>query len=242
MRILGEVCFKAFWVLHEECMKNRGNWVFTTHLWAPLFQHPAFLLMQIIAAKPQLDEDFSEDDFLSSACSSRRESFSSLDNISTGSGSSSHRMQHRRRSSTSDASKFREKLHMLGHSVEMQEHLVTESPREGEQEEEEEEEEGEGEEEEEEGEGSPGNREEEEGEEEEEDEEVLMIKLVAGNGSAKQNKSNCNSNNNRDGTQQHDGTHTGGRQAVLNLAVANARKSTGSDLVAASVVNVGFDL
>ena len=38
---------------------------------------------------------------------------------------------------------------MLGHSVEMQEHLVTESPREGEQEEEEEEEE-EGEEEEEE--------------------------------------------------------------------------------------------
>lgn len=105
--------------------------------------------MQIFAAKPQLDDDFSEDDFLSSACSSRRESFCSLDTLDSstsqgcGSGGGSGGRMHRRRSSTSDAAKFREKLHSLSKSVERQENLVAESPREGQEEELEEEERGE---------------------------------------------------------------------------------------------------
>lgn len=41
----------------------------------------------------------------------------------------------RRRSSTSDTTKFREKLQSLSKSVERQENLVTESPREGQEEE-----------------------------------------------------------------------------------------------------------
>ena len=92
--------------------------------------------MQVFAARPQLDEEFSEDDFLSSTCSSRRESFSSQDTTdNTSVTSNSSYKLHRRGSSTSDAAKFREKLHSLSQSVEMHEHLVVESPREKEYEE-----------------------------------------------------------------------------------------------------------
>ena len=45
------------------------------------------------------------------------------DNFSLGSG-------HRRRSSTSDATKFKERLQMLSHSVDIQENQMTESPQE----------------------------------------------------------------------------------------------------------------
>lgn len=159
------------------------------------------------------------------------------ESISTGS-SSGHRMQHRRRSSTSDTSKFREKLQLLSHSVEMQEHLVTESPREKEQEE-----------------GSGSSEEEEEVEEELCD--ISEMKpaprdhqgtTVSGN-----REDNSNTNNNRyvrfDGGSPSAGKKR--RKGALNLPdiddgddgtdAGEDRKSTTADM-AVSVLNVGFDL
>lgn len=165
------------------------------------------------------------------------------ESISMGS-SSGHRMQHRRRSSTSDTSKFREKLQLLSHSVEMQEHLVTESPREKEQEE-----------------GSGSSEEEEEVEEEELcDISGMKIKpaprdhqgtTVSGN-----REDNSNTNNNRyvrfigqDGGSPSAGKKR--RKGTLNLpdiddgddgtGAGDDRKSTAADM-AVSVLNVGFDL
>ena len=97
---------------------------------------------QLFAAKPQLDEEFSEDDFISSNSSSRRTSFSSLEANSsqtslTIAGPGDHERPvnpmskaFRRRSSTSDSSRFREKLQSLSRSAEMHEHMMVESPHE----------------------------------------------------------------------------------------------------------------
>ena len=97
--------------------------------------------MQLFAAKPPLDEDFSEDDLLSSACSSRRGSTTSMDYLQTSITSlpvpSSDRGEReatskafRRRSSTSDALRFREKLQELSRSADMHDDMMGESPRE----------------------------------------------------------------------------------------------------------------
>ena len=97
--------------------------------------------MQLFAAKPPLDEDFSEDDLLSSACSSRRGSITSMDYLQTSITSlpvpSSDRGEReatskafRRRSSTSDALRFREKLQELSRSADMHDDMMGESPRE----------------------------------------------------------------------------------------------------------------
>ena len=100
---------------------------------------------QLFAAKPQLDEDFSEDDLISSNSSSRRTSYSSLDamplqtslNFGTLAGIErdldspvplSQSRAYRRRSSTSEATRFREKLHSLSQSAEKHEHMMVESP------------------------------------------------------------------------------------------------------------------
>lgn len=101
---------------------------------------------QLFAAKPQLDEDFSEDDLISSNSSSRRTSFSSLEavpiqtSLNYGSIAGNERDQERspvplsqsrafrRNSSTSDAARFREKLHSLSRSAEMHEQMMIESP------------------------------------------------------------------------------------------------------------------
>ena len=98
--------------------------------------------MQLFAAKPPLDEDFSEDDLVSSACSSRRGSITSMDYLQTSITSlplpSSDRggereatsKAFRRRSSTSDALRFREKLQELSRSADMHDDMMGESPRE----------------------------------------------------------------------------------------------------------------
>ena len=98
--------------------------------------------MQLFAAKPPLDEDFSEDDLLSSACSSRRGSVTSMDYLQTSATSltvhTSDRggereatsKAFRRRSSTSDALRFREKLQELSRSADMHDDMMGESPRE----------------------------------------------------------------------------------------------------------------
>lgn len=94
---------------------------------------------QLFAAKPQLDEDFSEEDLLSSTNSSRRTSFSSSEALPllnptavVGSEKDLDRSPHprgfRRSSSTSDAARFREKLHSLSQSAEKHEHMMVESP------------------------------------------------------------------------------------------------------------------
>ena len=95
--------------------------------------------VQVFAAKPQLDDNFSEEDFLSSACSSNQGSFCSIDtnsadtmsqsSVGSGGGGGGGKRRYRKRSS-SDTTKFREKLQSLSRSVELQENLVTESPRE----------------------------------------------------------------------------------------------------------------
>lgn len=96
--------------------------------------------MQLFAAKPPLDEDFSEDDLLSSACSSRRGSTSSMDYLQTSLTSlpipadrgerEATSKAFRRRSSTSDALRFREKLQELSRSADMHDDMMGESPRE----------------------------------------------------------------------------------------------------------------
>lgn len=215
--------------------------------------------MQIFAAGPQLDEEFSEDDFLSSACSSRRESFSSMDtatdSISTGSGSSGLRM-HRRCSSTSDAAKFREKLQSLSQSVELNENqiLVAESPREEEYEVNGEQTKGEVE-------RSSKNQEDEvaAGEKSSKNQENKDISNSKMQGSNAQNeragkdlKSNANNNSSagrrelKSGNgEMMNGTHTKARQVqgMLNLTVANkSRDSSSGDMTGTSVLNVCFDL
>lgn len=98
--------------------------------------------VQLFAAKPPLDEDFSEDDLLSSASSSRRGSVTSMDYLQTSVTSLPvHTPDHggereatskafRRRSSTSDALRFREKLQELSRSADMHDDMMGESPRE----------------------------------------------------------------------------------------------------------------
>ena len=107
------------------------------------FSHCCGDIVQVFAAKPQLDDDFSEEDFLSSACSSHQGSVCSIDayspsadSISQGSGGGGRSYRRRSSSCTSETTKFREKLQSLSKSAELQEHLVTESPRERELEEE----------------------------------------------------------------------------------------------------------
>ena len=96
--------------------------------------------VQLFAAKPPLDEDFSEDDLLSSACSSRRGSITSMDYLQTSLTSlpvpvdrgerEATSKAFRRRSSTSDALRFREKLQELSRSTDMHDDMMGESPRE----------------------------------------------------------------------------------------------------------------
>jgi hypothetical protein len=98
--------------------------------------------MQLFAAKPPLDEDFSEDDLVSSACSSRRGSITSMDYLQTsinslpvhtsdrGGEREATSKAFRRRSSTSDALRFREKLQELSRSADMHDDMMGESPRE----------------------------------------------------------------------------------------------------------------
>ncbi len=97
---------------------------------------------QLFAAKPQLDEEFSEDDFISSNSSSRRTSFSSLNANSSQTSLTLnedsdrplnpliHSKAFRRRSSTSDTSRFREKMQSLSRSAEIHERMMIESPKE----------------------------------------------------------------------------------------------------------------
>ena len=94
--------------------------------------------LQLFAAKPPLDEDFSEDDLVSSACSSRRGSVTSVDYLQTSITSlpvdrgerEATSKAFRRRSSTSDALRFREKLQELSCSADMHDDMMGESPRE----------------------------------------------------------------------------------------------------------------
>ena len=88
---------------------------------------------QLFAAKPSLEEDFSEDDLLSSACSSRRGSITSTDVVQTSVplfAVNEHSRVFRRRSSTSDALRFKEKLQSLSQSADMHENMMAESPME----------------------------------------------------------------------------------------------------------------
>ena len=141
------------------------------------------------------------------------------DILSTGSGSS-QRFQHRRRSSTSDAAKFKEKLQQLSHSVEMQEHLVAESPGE----------EGDGCET---GQGSSGSSQQRSG-----DNDVSHVKSAW-------SKSNSGSDPKTPNTGEA-GKEGPARKGVLNLTAANegdkGSRDSRDSTMATSVLNVGFDL
>lgn len=128
--------------------------------------------------------------------------------------------QHRRRSSTSDAAKFREKLHQLSQSVEMQEHLVAESPREGEGEES--------------GPDSSENK-------QELDNMSPHVKSAWGKGTDVSRKGEGGGGGTSDtkNSSSKENKEKGSRKGVLNLT---EDKSNRDSTVATSVVNVGFDL
>ncbi len=134
-------------------------------------------------------------------------------------------MQHRRRSSTSDATKFREKLQQLSQSVEMQEHLVTESPGEGEVEG------GEGE-----GGVSSGHH---------SSGSMGRIKSAWGksSGNGGGGASSSYKTDSSGGKEEAGGKEGTSRKGVLNLTVTNqGDKGKRDSTTATSVLNVGFDL
>lgn len=172
-----------------------------------------------------------------------------IDNISTDSG-------HRRRSSTSDATKFRERLQMLSRSVETQEHLVTESPREGELEEEGED-------------VRSGPSEQRGGAKRDDDINVDDISIInleqagsssGGGGGSRSGEVRTESSSNtasnkgdlastevgKSTTEAWAGDGKGDKPGVLNVAAVaesdKSNESSSSETMPASVVNVGFDL